>query len=92
VGISIVVASVISAALVQPPAGTDNAPIEQRLEQALQEMVPPVVVAGRTYRPRPVTELMRQEHVPGISVAVVEDGRVVWPGVTGWRTRRPAER
>lgn len=73
---SMIFAALASAALVQPAAAT--APIEQRLEQALREMVPPVVVAGRTYQPRPVTELMQEQNVPGISVAVVEDGRVVW--------------
>lgn len=72
---STIFAALASAAVVQPAA---EAPIEQRLEQALREMVPPVVVAGRTYQPRPVTELMREQNVPGISVAVVEDGRVVW--------------
>ncbi len=77
-GISTVAAAMMSAALVQPAAGTEAPPIEQRLDQALQAMVPPVQVAGRTYRPYSVTDLMRHENVPGISVAVVEDGRVVW--------------
>lgn len=76
--ISTGMAAVLSAALVQPLAGADEPPIEQRLEQALQVMVPPVQVAGRTYRPFAVTDLMRRENVPGISVAVVEDGRIVW--------------
>jgi CubicO group peptidase (beta-lactamase class C family) len=77
-GITAVVGAAMAAALVQVPAGPEAAPIEERLEQALQAMVPPVAVAGRTYRPRPVTELMGSENVPGISVAVVEDGRIVW--------------
>jgi CubicO group peptidase (beta-lactamase class C family) len=77
-GVSTVVGAVVAAALVQTPAGAEGAPIEERLEQALQAMVPPVAVAGRTYQPRPVTDLMLRDNVPGISVAVVEDGRVVW--------------
>ncbi|MDB5667969.1 MAG: hypothetical protein JWL74_919 [Alphaproteobacteria bacterium] len=81
--ISTVVAAMMSAALVQPAAGTDGGPVQRRLEQALQEMVPFVQVAGRTYRPRPVTDLMRQEDVPGISVAVVDDGRIVWARAFG---------
>jgi CubicO group peptidase (beta-lactamase class C family) len=85
--ISIFAAAAISAALVQAPAATDRVPIEQRLEQALQAMEPPVRVAGRIYRPRPVTDLMRQENVPGISVAVIEDGRVVWARAYGLADR-----
>ncbi len=86
-GISTVVAAVISTALVQAPAGTDRMPIEERLEQALQAMEPPVKVAGRTYRPRPVTDLMLRENVPGISVAVIEDGRIVWARAFGLADR-----
>lgn len=82
-GISTVAAALISAALVQAPAAADGAPIEQRLEQALQAMEPPVQVAGRTYSPRPVTDLMARENVPAISVAVVVDGRVVWSRAFG---------
>ena len=77
-GIATALAAAVSAAVMQAPAVTNGGRIEERLEQALQEMVPPAVVAGRTYRPQPVTDLMRHENVPGISVAVVEDGRVVW--------------
>ena len=77
-GISTVVGAAMAAALVQAPPAADGASVEQRLEQALQAMVPPVAVAGRTYQQRPVTDLMARENVPGISVAVVEDGRIVW--------------
>jgi CubicO group peptidase (beta-lactamase class C family) len=68
-------------------------PIAERLEQALQAMEPPARVAGRTYRPRPVTDLMLRENVPGVSVAVVEDGRIVWTrafGVADSATGSPA--
>ena len=90
-GISMVWAAAVSAALVQPQAASDSEPIQQRLEQALQAMVPPVRVAGRTYRPRPVTDLMQRENVPGISVAVVEDGRIVWARAYGVADRSNGE-
>ncbi|HEY7810493.1 MAG TPA: serine hydrolase domain-containing protein [Allosphingosinicella sp.] len=89
-GISSLLAAA-SAALVQPAA--DGQTIEQRLEHALENMVPFVQVAGRSYRPRAVTDLMDREKVPGISVAVVEDGRVVWArtyGVADSVTGQPA--
>lgn len=82
-GFSTVAAALISTSLVQAPVASEPVPIEQRLEEALQAMVPPFQVAGRTYRPRQVTDLMREEHVPGISVAVVEDGRIVWARAFG---------
>lgn len=84
--------AVALAALVQTPVQAEVEPIQQRLERAVQQMVPPVAVAGRTYRPRPVTDLMEQDQVPGISIAVVDDGRVVWTrafGVTDRTTGVP---
>lgn len=86
-GISMFVAAGLSAALVQAPAGADPVPVEERLEQALQSMEPPVIVAGRSYRPRPVTDLMLRANVPGISIAVVEDGRIVWARAFGVANR-----
>ena len=80
-GISTIVAAAVSAAAAQAPA--DGRPIEQRLEQALEAMVPPVRVEGRSYRPKRVTEMMQRENVPAISVAVVEDGRVIWARAFG---------
>ena len=87
------VGAAVAAALVQAPAASGSAPIEERLEQALQAMEPHVRVTGRSYTPRPVTELMARENVPGISVAVVEDGRIVWArafGVADRATGAPA--
>ena len=81
--VSTIVATAVAAAWVQAPAAANPESIEQRLEQALQAMEPPVIVEGRTYRPRPVTDLMQRAKVPGISVAVVEDGRVVWARAFG---------
>jgi CubicO group peptidase (beta-lactamase class C family) len=80
-GNSVLFAAAASAVLIQPEA--ESPPISQRLEQALEAMVPPVKIAGREYRPRPVTDLMQRENVPGISVAVVEDGRIVWARAYG---------
>jgi CubicO group peptidase (beta-lactamase class C family) len=77
------VGAIVGAALVQAPAAAEPVPTAERLEQALQAMVPPVRVEGRTYQPRPVTDLMARENVPGISVAVVEDGRIVWARAYG---------
>lgn len=90
--ISTIAAAMISVAAAQPQPGAGELPVAERLEQALQQMVPPVVVAGRDYQPRPVTELMQWENVPGVSVAVIDDGRIVWArgfGVADRATGRP---
>ncbi|HEX8442210.1 MAG TPA: serine hydrolase domain-containing protein [Allosphingosinicella sp.] len=86
-GLSTIWAAALTAAVVQQPAGPDGEAIQQRLEQALQTMVPLVKVAGRTYRSRTVAELMQSENVPGISVAVVDDGRIVWARAYGLADR-----
>jgi CubicO group peptidase (beta-lactamase class C family) len=90
-GASLVLAAVVSAALLQDTAAVATAPLEERLEQALQAMVPPVAVAGRTYRPRPVTDLMLKEKVPAVSVAVLEGGRVTYAQAFGVADRATGE-
>ena len=86
-GLTTIWAAALSAAVAQPTDAIGGEPIGQRLEQALQTMVPPVIVAGRSYRPRTVAQLMSAKNVPAISVAVVADGRVVWARAFGLADR-----
>jgi CubicO group peptidase (beta-lactamase class C family) len=43
-----------------------------------QGLVPPVVVKGETPTLTPLADRMASQHVPGVSVAVIHDGRIEW--------------
>ena len=60
-----------------PSAGQEPA-LQQRIEAELQRLMPPAQVAGRHYEPRTLEELMRRRGVPGVSIALIDDGRVAW--------------
>jgi CubicO group peptidase (beta-lactamase class C family) len=66
---------------IAPPS--PDLPLEQRMEQALAALQPNLQVAGRTYAPRTLPELMVRNKVPAVSIAVIENGRVAWARAYG---------
>ncbi len=62
------------------------APVAERISHIEHWMLPPVLVAGEPPRPVTLTDRMATLHVPGVSVAVIHNGRIDWTrgyGVAG---------
>ncbi|HEY7806188.1 MAG TPA: serine hydrolase domain-containing protein [Croceibacterium sp.] len=62
-------------------AGSANArstATEQQIDAAVSAMRPATQIVGRSYPAQSLTELMRQKHVPGASIVVFHDGRIVY--------------
>jgi len=60
------------------PADAQSGDDERLIDEALSKLRPASQVAGRTYPDQPLTELMRQYGVPGVSIAVFSNGRIVY--------------
>jgi CubicO group peptidase (beta-lactamase class C family) len=58
-------------------AGAQSPDAAQEVEKALNELQPGVQVAGRLYPEQSLAELMRGR-VPGVSIAVFHDGRIIY--------------
>jgi CubicO group peptidase (beta-lactamase class C family) len=54
-------------------AGTD---IGQRIERIQDGLLPPVLFEGS--KPTPLAARMQELHVPGVSIAVIHDGKLEW--------------
>jgi CubicO group peptidase (beta-lactamase class C family) len=50
---------------------------EQRIRQ-IQDLLPPVLVVGETPKTTPLADRMSELKVPGVSVAVIHEGRIEW--------------
>lgn len=73
------------AACAGPPGGgridadvRDEAQVAARIRQVEQGLLPATVIAGRPLPAMPLEERMRYFNVPGVSIAVVEDGKIAW--------------
>jgi CubicO group peptidase (beta-lactamase class C family) len=60
-----------------------QAPVDHRIERVLQGLRPPVAIKGRPAMRWTVAERMTVHRVPGASIAIIDDGRVVWAGSFG---------
>jgi CubicO group peptidase (beta-lactamase class C family) len=69
--ILITVSLVVSTA--QPPAE-----IEQRIQQIQNAILPPVLIKGEPPVTSKLADRMAALHVPGVSIAVIHDGRIEW--------------
>ncbi len=70
--ISVVLAvSLGTAALAGPPS------VDERIRQ-VQGLVPPVLVKGETPKLQPLADRMAELKIPGVSIAVLHDGRMEW--------------
>ena len=69
------------AAAATPGAQSSTAERIRRIENGL---LPPVIVKGQPLRPLVLENRMRELLVPGVSVAVFENGRIAWARGWGW--------
>lgn len=60
-----------------PPAGDPHA------DHIASNLLPAVRVVGRTYLPATIAQRLSEYHVPAVSVAVIEDGRIAWARAWG---------
>ncbi len=58
-------------------------PTDGRIDRVLHGLRPPVGIKGRPAVRWTMAERMAVHHVPGASVAIIDDGRVVWAGGFG---------
>src|SRR5262245_23578233 len=76
------VLSLLIALVVASPSHPASAPepdVETRIQRIQGAIVPPVLIKGQPPHPlRPLNDLMATARVPGVSVAVVRDGRIEW--------------
>ena len=73
--LSIVLLAVLGLA---SPTRAQSGDTGQVIDEALSALQPAVQVTGRDNRARSLQELMQQAKVPGVSVAVFRDGRIVY--------------
>jgi CubicO group peptidase (beta-lactamase class C family) len=69
--------------LVHAACATTPAAPPPHVDQALRGLVPLTQVQGRTYTPLTVEQGMRENNVPAVSIAVIDDGRIVWSHAWG---------
>jgi CubicO group peptidase (beta-lactamase class C family) len=61
-----------------PALGATPADVEQRIRQFQQGLAPPVLIAGETPVLKPLADRMQELKIPGLSVAVIHQGRIDW--------------
>ncbi len=82
---------VLAAWLATPAFSAAQSHTEERIRRIQQGLVPPVLVQGETPAMQPLAARMTELKVPGVSIAVIHQGRIEWArgfGVT--RTDGPA--
>ena len=70
--------SVAAALAAQPSVKPDQAAVEVRVSRVESGLLPPVVIAGRPLAGKALAERMADLKVPGISIAVINDGAIEW--------------
>jgi CubicO group peptidase (beta-lactamase class C family) len=60
------------------PAQAAQTAIEQRIERIRSALLPPVLVQGEPIQASDLSSRMRELGVPGVSIAVIHDGRIEW--------------
>ena len=55
----------------------------QSIVDALARLEPAVRVAGREYKPASIEQLMQDNNVAAVSIAVIDDGQIVWAKAFG---------
>jgi CubicO group peptidase (beta-lactamase class C family) len=59
-------------------ASSADAALEARISRIENALLPPVLVEGETPKTTNLRERMRQQHVPGLSIAVIHKGEIDW--------------
>lgn len=65
-------------ALIGMLAAQTPAAVEQRIERIQNGLLPPTVVKGEPAKAIKLADEMAALHVPGVSIAVIHDGRIEW--------------
>jgi CubicO group peptidase (beta-lactamase class C family) len=60
-----------------PAPGNDPA-VEAKIQRIQDGLLPPVMVEGEASQPTKLADRMSQMRVPGISIAVIHDGKIEW--------------
>ena len=60
------------------PAHAGPAAEGEQIDRALSAMLPATQVEGRSYTAKSLSEMMRQENVPGASIVVFHNGRIIY--------------
>jgi CubicO group peptidase (beta-lactamase class C family) len=60
---------------------------DPRVERVLRGLRPPIAIRGRPPVRWTIAERMSVHRVPGVSLAIIDDGRVVWAGGFGVKER-----
>lgn len=71
--LSLIAAGLISAQVTKGPAA-----IEQRIQRIQDGLVPSVIVEGQPIQTAKLIDRMAALHIPGVSVAVIHDGKIEW--------------
>jgi CubicO group peptidase (beta-lactamase class C family) len=58
--------------------GADAADVEARIRRVEDGLMQPVSIAGRPLEKFKLADRMQHHHVPGVSIAVIEDGAIAW--------------
>jgi CubicO group peptidase (beta-lactamase class C family) len=58
-------------------------PVAPRIEAILAALEPAARIEGQANAPQSLTALMRARNVPGVSIALIENGRIAWTGAYG---------
>jgi CubicO group peptidase (beta-lactamase class C family) len=77
---SVVVISVLAVSLTTAQVTTGPSTLEQRIQHIQEGLMPAVLVQGQSpsSRTSTLTDSMAALHVPGVSVAVIHDGKIEW--------------
>lgn len=75
---AIIVAILAGSADAQGPSG-----IDERIARVEQGLLPRAVLKGQSGRRTSIGERMAYHGVPGMSMAVIEDGKLVWARAYG---------
>lgn len=60
-----------------------SAPVDARIRRVIDDIPPPVLVAGEAVRTNSLSQEMSRLHVPGVSIAVIHRGRLEWARAFG---------
>lgn len=75
-----------------PPTSTATLPPEQQIEQVINKLAPGIVVKGEATPYQTLANTMAKFKVPGVSVAVIVDGKLVWAQGFGLKAADKKER
>ena len=84
--------AVVAVLAAQPSAQPGPAAVEVRVARVESGLLPPIVIAGRPQPAKKLARRMAELKVPGLSIAVINDGVIEWAkgyGVTETGTTTP---